>query len=420
MGFASDWLNDRALFPVLIKEAPAENTGIIVVVPSYDEPAITDLLDSLAMCYKPDCNIEVIIIVNAPSDAGSESLKNNSESIVRIEIWKKENPDCFFDLYVIDGSNLWSGGWSVGLARKTGMDEAIRRFDFLNKPYGIILNLDADCRVKSNYFTAVYNEMHDRKDRSACSIYFEHPVSGDEFSEKIYRAITLYELHLRYYLQGLSFTGFPYVQHTVGSAIAIKALPYVRAGGMNRRMAGEDFYFIQKLLPAGGFFNLNQTTVYPSPRASARVPFGTGVTVLKLTEGNNETLLTYNPEAFIELKLFFSLIEKTFGFAIDDHEYGYYDLPPGIRQFVGIEEWRAKIREIKNNTSGIQSFRKRFFGWFNMFKIVKYLNFSHSTLFAKKPVDECALELIKATGKDFKSDNPAKLLDFYRFIEKQG
>jgi hypothetical protein len=61
---------------------------------------------------------------------------------------------------------------------------------------------------------------------------------------------------------------------------------------MNRRMAGEDFYFIQKLLPAGGFFNLNQTTVYPSPRSSARVPFGTGVTIQRLTEGKNETLLT--------------------------------------------------------------------------------------------------------------------------------
>ena len=417
MGFASDWLNDRALFPVLIKEAPAENTGIIVVVPSFDEPAITDLLDSLALCYKPDCNVEVIIIVNAPADAGSESLKNNAESIVRIEIWKKENPDRFFSIYVIDGSNLRSGGWSVGLARKTGMDEALRRFDFLNKPYGIILNLDADCRVKSNYFTAVYNEMHDRKDRSACSIYFEHPVSGNEFSEQIYRSITLYELHLRYYLQGLSFTGFPYVQHTVGSAIAVKALPYVKAGGMNRRMAGEDFYFIQKLLPAGGFFNLNQTTVYPSPRASARVPFGTGVTILKMTEGNNETLLTYNPEAFIELKLFFSLIEKIFGYAIGDHEYGYYDLPPGIRQFVGIEEWRAKIREIKNNTSGIQSFRKRFFGWFNMFKIVKYLNSAHDSFFSKIPVNECAAELLRTIGKDFRSGDASELLRYYRSLE---
>ncbi len=70
-----------------------------------------------------------------------------------------------------------------------------------------------------------------------------------------------------------------------------------------------------------------------------------------------------------------------------------HDLPPGIRQFVGIEEWIAKIREIKTNTSGIQSFRKRFFGWFNMFKIVKYLNSVHGTLFGKRPVDQCASEL---------------------------
>ena len=420
MGFASAWLKDRALFPVLIKEAPAENTEVIVVVPSYDEPAITDLLDSLALCQEPDCNVEVIIIVNAPSDAGSENLKNNIESIVDTEIWKKEHPDRFFDLYVIDGSILRSEGWSVGLARKTGMDEAVRRFDFLNKPDGIILNLDADCKVKSNYFTAVYGEMHNRKDRSACSIYFEHPISGDEFTQQIYRSITLYELHLRYYLQGLAFTGFPYVHHTVGSAIAVKALHYIKAGGMNRREAGEDFYFIQKLLPAGGFFNLNQTTVFPSPRSSARVPFGTGVTILRLTEGNNETLLTYNPEAFIELKLLFSLIDKIFICAIDDQEFVYPDIPPGITQFIGIGEWTAKIREIKSNTSGIQSFRKRFFGWFNMFKIVKYLNSVHSNLFEKKSVGECASELLKAIGIDFKSDDPAKLLEFYRLLELKG
>lgn len=420
MGFASAWLKDRALFPVLIKEAPAENTEVIVVIPSYDEPTITDLLNSLALCQEPDCKVEVIIIVNAPSDAGSESLKNNIESIVATEIWKKEYPDRFFDLYVIDGSILRSEGWSVGLARKTGMDEAVRRFDFLNKPDGIILNLDADCKVKSNYFTAVYGEMHNRKDRSACSIYFEHPISGNDFTEQIYKSITLYELHLRYYLQGLAFTGFPYVQHTVGSAIAVKALHYVKAGGMNRRMAGEDFYFIQKLLPAGGFFNLYQTTVFPSPRSSARVPFGTGVTILRLTEGNNETLLTYNPEAFIELKLLFSLIDKIFICAFDDQKFAYPDLPPGISQFIGIEEWTTKIREIKSNTSGIQSFRKRFFGWFNMFKIVKYLNSVHSNLFEKKSVDECSSELLKAIGIDFKSDDPAKLLEFYRLLELKG
>ncbi len=89
MGFASAWLEERALFPELIKEAPSENTGVIVVVPSYDEPGITDLLDSLALCQEPECKVEVIIIVNAPSDASRESLKNNQESIRNTEIWKK-------------------------------------------------------------------------------------------------------------------------------------------------------------------------------------------------------------------------------------------------------------------------------------------------------------------------------------------
>jgi hypothetical protein len=206
----------------------------------------------------------------------------------------------------------------------------------------------------------------------------------------------------------------------VGSAIAVKALAYVKAGGMNRRMAGEDFYFIQKLLPAGGFFNLNQTTVFPSPRSSARVPFGTGVTILRLTEGTKGTLLTYNLEAFIELKTLFSLIDKIFACANDDAEFAYHDLPPGIRQFTGMKEWRVKITEIKSNTSGIQSFRKRFFGWFNMFKIVKYLNSVHSSFLEKKPVNKCASELLKTIGRDFKSDNPAELLEVFRLLELEG
>jgi hypothetical protein len=417
MGFASAYLENRALFPALIKEAPPDNTGIIVVVPSYDEPEITNLLDSLAFCQEPDCKVEVIIVVNAPAEASENSLKNNRESISKIELWKKEHPDCLFNCYVINGSSLKFNGWSVGVARKTGMDEAVRRFDLLNRPDGIILNLDADCKVKSNYFTAVYGEMHDRRDRSACSIYFEHPISGNEFSKEVYKSIVLYELHLRYYFQGLAYTGFPYVHHTVGSAIAVKALSYVKAGGMNRRMAGEDFYFIQKLVPAGGFFNLTRTTVFPSPRSSSRVPFGTGVTVSRLTEENNETLMTYNLKAFMELKTLFGLIDKIFLYDINDQEFAYPDLPPGIRQFMEKGEWTAKIREIKENTSVIQSFRKRYFGWFNMFKIVKYLNSVHDSFFEKKPVNECASELLPAIGKYFESKDPAELLGYYRSLE---
>ena len=306
------------------------------------------------------------------------------------------------------------------MARKAGMDEALRRFDQINKPDGIILNLDADCKVKPDYFTAVYCEMINRKDRSACSIYFEHPTSGDEFPGSVYRAIILYELHLRYYFQGVAFTGFPYVHHTVGSAIAVKALPYMKAGGMNRRMAGEDFYFIQKLVPAGGFFNLNQTTVFPSPRASFRVPFGTGPVISRLTETDNETLLSYNFEAFKDLKICFSLIDKIFYSGHDDPEFFFGDLPPGLKEFTGLIDWTDKIKEIMGNTSGIESFRKRFFGWFNMFKIVKYLNWVHTSLMAKKQVVESASELLIASGMEFKTSDPAKMLDYFRRLERES
>ncbi|MBN2666386.1 MAG: glycosyltransferase family 2 protein [Bacteroidales bacterium] len=419
MGFASAWLEQNSLFSRIITEAPAQNTGIIVVVPAFDEPGITNLLDSFAGCSLPPCRVEILIVVNAPDNAGEESLINTRNTAAAADSWKKLNQNLFFNVYVIDGLGLKSSGWSVGLARKTGMDEALRRFDLLNNPDGIILNIDADCTVKNDYFEAVYSEMAGRSDRMACSVYFEHPVSGDDFTEEIYRSVKLYELHMRYFVQGLSYAGFPWVHHTVGSAIAIKAIAYVKAGGMNKRSAGEDFYFIQKLLPAGGFFNLTSTTVYPSPRVSTRVPFGTGPVISRLAESPDAGLLSYNPEAFRELRLFFSMID---GFFCEETNTGinkYSDLPPGIRQFISSEDWDTRVTEIRNNTSGMDSFRKRFFSWFNMFRIVKYLNSVHGTHFKKVPVEEAASELLKMMGKD----NPAGLtglLNCFRQLDLNG
>ena len=155
MGFASAYLEERALFPEIIKEAPDKNTGIIVVVPSYDEPGIAKLLDSLALCSTIPCRVEVLIVVNAPGDASADSIRNNKLTVENIDIWKRAHSNCFFRLYTIIAEPLPVKGWGVGLARKTGMDEAVRRFNAINNPDGVILNLDADCLVGSNYFVSV-------------------------------------------------------------------------------------------------------------------------------------------------------------------------------------------------------------------------------------------------------------------------
>lgn len=419
MGFASAWLEERALFPRLISETPDKQTGIIVIVPAYNEPGIVRLLDSLLECNEPECIVEVIIVVNAPENAPEDYIRNNRLTISEIESWKKKNINCFFRLFsFITDSTV--KGWGVGLARKTGMDEAVRRFDVIDNPDGVILNLDADCLVAQNYFVSVCNELLNRKDRSACSIYFEHPISGIDFPESVYESITQYELHLRYYFQGLAFSGFPSVFHTVGSAIAVKALPYIKAGGMNRKQAGEDFYFIQKLVPAGGYFSLNSTTVYPSPRPSNRVPFGTGPSIEKLFKEDSTVLTTYNLLAFRDLKLYFSLTENFFS-CLPDAITSYYEgLPESLKLFSDKDEWVEKILEIKNNTSGLASFNKRFFGWFNMFRIVKYLNYVHHGVFKKQPVAVSARELLRESGIVIDSDEAVDLLLFYRQMEKEA
>jgi len=418
MGFASAWLEERALFTEMIKEAPDKLTGIIVVIPAFDEPGIRRVLDSLATCFEPKCKVEVIIVVNAPSDAAKECIDNNNLTIINIESWKKENRNCFFRLFAFTAESSITG-WGVGLARKTGMDEAVRRFNSINNPEGIILSLDADCLVENNYFVSVYNDLLIKKDRAACSIYFEHPVSGNDFPEDIYKSITLYELHLRYYFQGLGYSGFPFVFHTIGSAMAVRVLHYLKSGGMNRRKAGEDFYFIQKLVPSGGYFNLNSTTVYPSPRTSFRVPFGTGASIGKLTSGNCPNLLTYNLMAFKELRTFFAGAEYYYDCLHQELNECYKLLPEGLRLFSEEKEWVEKIEEIRSNTSGLLSFKKRFFGWFNMFRIVKYLNYVHQDYFEKKAVEISATELLDAIGIKIASNNPTGLLLQYRTLEKK-
>jgi hypothetical protein len=420
MGFASAYLKERALFPEIINAAPDKETGIIIVVPAYDEPGISKLLDSLVLCSEATCKVEVIVVVNAPADASEKSIRNNKLTIRNIESWKQKNSRCFFRLFTFMVEPNRINGWGVGLARKTGMDEAVLRFNKINNPDGIILNLDADCVVAENYFVSVYNEFLLHKDRTACSIFFEHPLSGSDFPEKTYKYIALYELHLRYYFQCLAYSGFPYVFHTIGSSIGVKAHPYVKAGGMNRRQAGEDFYFVQKLVRSGGYFNLNSTTVYPSPRPSFRVPFGTGASIGNMVETNKMDLLTYNILAFKELRSFFRLIESTYNCGDDVLSEFYKSLPPGLKSFLEEKELSDKIIEIRNNTSCFLSFKKRFFEWFNMFRIVKYLNFVHEGIFNKKHVVIAASDLLSDTGNLFISDDPVKLVHFFRSLERKN
>ena len=91
-----------------------------------------------------------------------------------------------------------------------------------------------------------------------------------------------------------------------------------------------------------------------------------------------------------------------------------------MKLFSDEKEWIEKMSEIRNNTSGLSSFKKRFFGWFNMFRIVKYLNHVHQDYFEKMAVEVSASELLKAIGIITESNAPPDLLLKYRSLEKNS
>jgi len=417
MGFASAYLESGALFPVFIDQEPEPDTGLIIVIPAYDEPEIESCLSSLASCRKPPVGVEVIVVVNAPPSAGSAAEEKNSRTIESIKSWKGKNEKIPFRLYIFDAGQPRIKGWGVGAARKTGMDEAVRRFDILGKPEGVIVSLDSDCEVDSGYLISLWNDFGLNVNAGGCSICFQHRESMEPADFTLNESIRQYELHLRYFVASLRYIDFPYPFHTIGSAMAVKALKYVKAGGMNRRQGGEDFYFIQKLVAGDDFINLRSTTVYPSQRLSLRVPFGTGPVISKLLNECDGRYFTYDPDSFEPLKKLFSQ------FSGADPEARAKAIPYGslgkeIALVIEEKEWEARYCEIKGNTATSEMFTKRFFAWFNSFMIVKYLNSSHLHFYKKIPVNKAAKRMLQMSGDGEVPETTEALLEIYRKIDR--
>jgi cellulose synthase/poly-beta-1,6-N-acetylglucosamine synthase-like glycosyltransferase len=274
MGFASDYLQRHRYFGPFIPAAPERNTSLIVVIPCFSEPDIIETLASLYKADRPSFSLEVIVAVNSPMGADQSYIIQNKQSLQQINCWSKKFSCPGFTVHAIDVPPFPVKHAGAGFARKAGMDEAVGRFNLLNNKNGIIVSFDADSTCDANYFTELEKCFAGSPTRG-CTIYFEHPLHMPG-SMDINYPILRYELYLRYFIEAMRLSGFPWAFHTIGSCFAVTAGVYAMQGGMNRKKAGEDFYFLHKVFPLGNFKELNSTRVVPSSRVSDRVHFGTG------------------------------------------------------------------------------------------------------------------------------------------------
>lgn len=395
--FAERYIRNNVVYLPFIQEPVSPEVYLIVVIPCLNEPEILRTLDSLWACAKPRSAIEVIVTIN-DSDASRAEIKAfNQTTFQDLLRWKsnRDRPNLILHPFYVPGVPDRFAG--AGMARKIGMDEAVRRFNTLNRSEGVIVGLDADCLVSRNYFTRIEAFFSGDKNCFGATINFRHRF--DEMPDERQKlGIRLYEDYLHYYKKSLDFTGFPNSIYTIGSAFAVRADAYVKQGGMNRRKAGEDFYFLHKLTKLGRIREIADAFVFPSGRVSNRVPFGTGASMTKWMDGTEDLTLTYNFAAFAALKKFFDRVDKFYRTTPDNYQNLTADLPEAIQEYLKAINFAEKLNEINKNSSTSESFRKRFFQYFDAFVILRFLNFSHQSHFRKQKLSE-AIELLRESEK---------------------
>ncbi len=390
--FADRYIEKNIIYPPFIAAEVLSGLSMIVMIPCLNEPEIIRTLESLWACEPIQSFCEVIVAVNNSESSSPEVKEFNRQTVQKLIVWKQQNDRPNLVLYPIYAESVNARHAGAGMARKIGMDEAIRRFNAINKPDGVIVSLDADCLVSANYLKRIETVFSEQKSCFAATINFRHQI--DEMADpKQKRGIQLYEDYLHYYKKAHDFAEYPDSIYTIGSAFAVRAEAYVKQGGMNRRQAGEDFYFLYKLTKLGSIIEINDAFVYPSARVSDRVPFGTGASMTKWMNDAEDLALTYNFAAFLDLKALFDRIDSLFRISPESYVAFLAELPDSIQEYIETLDFASKLAEINQNSSSLSSFRKRFFQFFDAFIILRFLNLAHQKYYERQNLSEAIRQL---------------------------
>lgn len=256
----------------------------------------------------------------------------------------------------------------VGLARKLGLDLALDRLDWSASP--ILACLDADTLVEPNYLSALQTHFASTTAGGAV-LPFRHQQPQDP---ALTEAMAHYELFLRGHQLGLALAGSPYAYISIGSALACRAQAYLQAGGMNRRSAGEDFYFLQQLAKTCGVAQLRGTTVFPSARLSRRTPFGTGRSLERLLAAGGEPGLCYPPEAYRLLAAWLQLVAHRLDAPAETLLQQAEALHPELGRYLRQSGWENLWPKLTRNHPRPQALLAAFHIWFDALKTVQFIH----------------------------------------------
>ncbi|MDD2336214.1 MAG: hypothetical protein PHD01_06530 [Geobacteraceae bacterium] len=388
--------------------------GAVVIPALAESENLFDTLRSLAK-NPPELlsRFLVLVVVNNREDTPQPDKADNRKTL---ELLSGGDP-CFENLRLswVDaaspGRALSEKKGGVGLARKIGFDLALPLLDF-NGPPPLLVALDADTLVQPDYLPAMMD--HFRSTSAGGAVLAFRHQEGNTPQEQ--QAIRCYELFLRAYVLGLARAGSPYAFHTIGSAMACTATAYAGMGGMNTRMAAEDFYFLQHLKKTFGIASVAGTLVHPSARASHRVPFGTGRSISRLLAGEKKAVLFYRPECFAILGKWLELVANHLDTCGQDilrqAERISSELEKYLDQAGFVDAWE-KLRKNSRNQAALLS---AFHSWFDGLRTLKLIHHLSDTILLRKTPEEALVPLLEWAGLE-QIDDPDSQLALLRALQ---
>ena len=376
----------------LIRETAAQLNGCFdvnkthyshaLVIPAYNES--TAFIRRLVQQNFHDCKkILVIIVINQPCNrhktitrlnqrlwdyintlAPTDTYENSIYKLTRLTA-----AQCDF-LCVNQCNPGTPEKQGVGYARKFGCDIAI---ELIAK--GCILPswlhcTDADASLPNNYFNAPpANNQYSALNYAFSHRFFE--TTKSESQKKTESANQLYEKSILYYRNGLAYAGSHYAFTTLGSAMAIQPNYYCLVRGFPKRAGGEDFYLLNKLTKLAPVYAMAQT-IHLKPRASLRVPFGTGPAVYALLK--NSIHLDFNPQVFVHLKEWLDFLSELHNRILTTPENPLITLNTTTQYALNSIKIQVLFEHIKKQSkSGIQTERMAH-DWFDGFKTLKFIH----------------------------------------------
>jgi hypothetical protein len=351
----------------------------IIVIPALDElENIPILLDSLSLNSKKYlAETLVLVIINNTVSTKRTVIEENISLLNYLRTYTREN-SCI-NLGIIDaaseGKELPEKSGGVGFARKIGMDLALKLFNYDTDKKKILISLDADCLVAENYLQKIVGDFNNN-DLHAAIVNFQHTLPEDNNQKA---AIINYEIFLRYYVLGLIYAKSQYAHLSVGSTIICDVESYVKIGGMNKRKAGEDFYFLEKLAKLSKINKVADTTVFPSARVSSRVPFGTGVRIKRFLTGSTNEYLIYSPKCFEILRIWLNIYNEKITLSTSQKDISKIlketkIINSDLYLFLVNNNFEENWNKILNNTKTDEQLYKQKINWMDGFRTLKLIH----------------------------------------------